>query len=182
MEHNDDLNVNRGEMEAIIRHFIASTIPVTQNVIKEFCNVKGFKVVTLGAYEDFKFQYEHDRRLEALVPAIMEAFLKYRNVPELAKDDERKKIIDANTHLSTEIAKLMEDHGILYQEIDLVTETLGSVIKAIFTDAGKRANNMCSTMLAHTAREKYGETLALKTLGEAYRKIAKEKGVAEGLK
>ena len=40
------------------------------------------------------------------------------------------------------------------------------------TSAGKRANNMVATMFAFIAKERYGDPLKIKTLGEAYREYA----------
>ncbi len=69
----------------------------------------------------------------------------------------------------------MGSTSILYQEIDIVTGNLGSVLKAIMDGAGKRANNMIATMLSFVAKEKYGDPLKVKTSGEAYRDHAERK-------
>lgn len=175
----DQLEVSRKEIVECIEHF--KGMPVTNTVLQEYCNLNHIGAITEGTYQDFVFQYNHDRRMEILIPKIMAALSKYQSVPELIEDSKRTAIIEANDHIGVDICKLMEDEGILYQEIDLVAETFGGILKSILTDAGKRANNMAATMLAHTAREKYGDPLTLKVLGEAYRSIAKEKGVKAGL-
>ena len=71
-----------------------------------------------------------------------------------------------------ELCNLLETHGILYQEIDVIFKNLGSVLKALLDNAATRANNMCATMFAHTAKEHYGDPLTVKALGEGYRAIA----------
>lgn len=167
-------------MLACIEHY--KGIPVTQDALTEYCNLNHIGVINVDTYGDFLYQYNHDKRMGSLVPKIMQVLTKLQPLPELIDEAARSKIATANEDLSVEVCKLMEDEGILYQEIDLISENLGSMIKAVLASAGVRANNMCSTMLAHTAREKYGDPLSVKVLGEAFREIASAKGKALGLK
>lgn len=173
------LEVSRAELLACVEHF--KGMPVTQEVLIEYCNLNHIGVIGLGVYSDIVAQYNHDRRMDALVPRIMAVLAKYKSVPELLEQAQRVAVIDQNEELEVEICTLMEEEGVLYTEIELVTENLGSYLKAVLSGAGKRANNMAATMLAHTAKEKYGDPLVLKTLGEAYREIAKDRGRAAGL-
>lgn len=167
-------------MLGLVEHF--KGVPVTNDVLLEYCNLNHIvPAITVGAYQDFLYQYNYDVRVGAIVPKILEALSKYQHVPLLISDAERVAMGEANEAISIEICRLMEEGGILYQDIDLLTGNFGSELKAVMDEAGRRANNMASTMLAHTAKEKYGDPLTVKVLGEAYRTIAKEKGVKKGL-
>lgn len=173
------LNVSKGSMLALIEHFKGK--PVNQDVLIEYCNLNKIGAISEGQYQDFLYQYNHDKRIEAIVPDILAAMQKYRPVPTLIEEAARNTLIDSNETISVEICSLMEKHGILYTEIDLICDSIGGHFKAMLYEAGVRANNMAATMLAHTAKEKYGDPLTVKVLGEAYRSIAVAKGKAAGL-
>lgn len=170
MTETQQLEVSRADMLACVEHF--KGVPVTDKVLTEYCNLNHIGFISAGVYSDFLAQYNHDKRMESFVPKALAIIAKYQSIPELASETTRKKLLDENEQLETDICKLMEDEGILYQELDIVAQNLGASLQAIMTGAGKRANNMCATMLAHTAREKYGDPLTLKVLGENYRAIA----------
>lgn len=176
----EQLEVSRAELLACVEHY--KGVPVTQDALTEYCNLNHIGVISVGVYSDILYQYNHDKRMDSLVPKIMQILTAYKSIPELLDQADRKKLSDANEQLSVDICKLMEDEGILYEEIDLVTANLGSYLKAILDDAGKRANNMASTMLFHTATEKFGKPMTLKSLGEAFRGVASAKGAEEGVK
>lgn len=174
------MNVSRAQILDVLEHF-KSTPVVTNEALMEYCNLKGYGSISEGEYADFRFANGHDERMSALTPQILKALSEYVYIPDLASEEERTALVEKNELIAIEICRLMEEGGVLYQEIDVVTETLGSTLKAVLSDAGKRANNMCATMLGHTARQKYGDPLMLKVLGEAYRDIAKEEGKKAGL-
>lgn len=156
-------------MLALVEHFYGK--PVTQDVIVEYCNLNHIEAVPLTTYEDFKFQYEHDKRMENLVPAILNAILAYKPLPELIDEAARNTIIKNNEQISMEVCRLMEEYGVLYQEVDIVCEGLKGVVSSILTDASQRASNAGARVLMNLAIEKFGTPLTLKTLGEAERKI-----------
>ena len=182
MPENNEVHVNRKQLLQIVEHFDGK--PITNEVIREFCNLHKLDYVSVGVIEDWRFQYGSDKRVATFMPAALAVLMKYKPVPELMGEQERMKIIAENEQLSVEMCKLLEENGILYQEIDLVCKNMGSIAQSIFVDAGSRANNMASTMLAFTAKKTYGDPLTVKALGEAYRTEAhaeSERQVAKGI-
>jgi hypothetical protein len=62
-----------------------------------------------------------------------------------------------------------------------VTQNLDGTLQSIVMNAGKRANNMVATMFSFIAKEKFGDPLKVKTLGEAYREYAATKAPFQGV-
>jgi hypothetical protein len=141
---------------------------VTDDVLREYWNLHHLEPLSEGEYRDWLFRYNHDARKPGLVPAVLGAVAKYQYVREAVGEDERQRIIEANEGLENEICKLLERRDIFYQEVDIVTRNLGNTLQSIVVGAGRRANIMVATMLSFIAREKYGDQLKVKTLGEAY--------------
>lgn len=170
-----DADVERGAILKIIEHFNAAE-GITNSVLLEYCNLEHLPIMTEGEYADWLFAYKFDKRLSEFIPALFVILSKYQNVPELAGEDKRKAITKANEDLSVEVCKLMEDHGVLYQEIELVTKNIASNLSAIMLSAGVRANNMAAELFAFLASEKLGKPLVLKTIGEEFRKTVLKEG------
>jgi hypothetical protein len=146
---------------------------VTAEELISYCTANGLEPITEGAYKDWLFQFNHDARMGALVPAVLGVLAKFQHVPECIGEEERKRLIEANEALETEICKLLEGHDILYQEIDIDTQNLGNALQSIVIGAGRRSNNMVATMFSFIAKEKYGDPLKVRALGEAYREYAR---------
>lgn len=155
---------DRAEALAIVQHFAGK--PVNNDVLMEFCNLHGFKAIGTDTYEDYKFAYEHDQRINLILPDILKVLSKIQNPPELASEQERTKVIDANEALEEEMAYLCEKHGILYQEVDILLGGLGSVIKRCVDGANTRVNNAASLSLLKMAEERFGRPISVRTLGE----------------
>ena len=160
-------DLKRGDFAKIVEFFRGK--PVTNDVLKAFCERHKLPVVTAGQYEDYLFQYEHDERAAKAFPEIMAALATYRVAPELMDDEARKKIIEANDEIAAEICVILERHGVVYREVDLLTKHIGSALMAIMESANTRASNMCTSVMVDLSTEKFGKTLPLKAFGEAFR-------------
>ncbi len=172
MPQQEPVHINRKQIRQIVEHFDGK--PVTNEVVREYCNLHKLEYISAGAIEDWRFQFASDMRVAKFVPAALKVIQKYVPVPELMGEDDRKKLIDQNDLLSVELCQMMSEHGILYQEIDLVCKNIGNVLQSIFNDAAVRANNMASVMLANAAEDKYGRPLTVKALVEGYAVAAKK--------
>lgn len=157
------------EVRAILNHFADSKLPITNDLLLEYCNLNKFTPISVGVYEDYKFAQGHDDRVDAVLPGILALFGEIRNVPELATDDERNAIVEANEAIQEKICFLFEEKGILYQDVDLITKGLGDLFKRAMEGVGRRINNASAKALMAAAIKLYGEPLTLKALGEATR-------------
>ena len=163
------------EIKKVLAHFKGK--PVNNKVLAEYCNLKHFDLITEGAYEDYLFQQEHDERVENALPLIFAELSKFRYVPTFISDDERREMNEANEDIEGKMSKVLEDNGILYREIDLISKNLATAFQAIMENAGRRANNMCAVVLSTLAKEKFGDPLKLKDLASYYGVKAKELGI-----
>lgn len=163
------------EIKEIVEHFRGT--PVTNNSLAEFCNLKHFELITESQYADYLFQQEHDERVSNVLGGIFEELSHFRYIPTFISDAEKKKLNEANEDIEWKIAKILEDNGVLYKEIDILTKNLANACQAIVENAGRRANNMCAVVLSTLAKEKFGDPLSLKPLAEYYRVKAKELGI-----
>ena len=144
--------------------------PVTQDLLKAFCERSQFEVITLGQYEEFRGQQEHDERVMAMLPDIFEELSAFRHVPEYITDKEKTAIRASNDDIEWKIAKIVEDSGIPYgKEIDVVFRNLANALQGIATNAGTRMNNMCASSLSAIAKQKFGEKITVAQLGTFYR-------------
>lgn len=150
---------------------------VTQNLLDEFCKLKHFDPIVVSEYEDRLFQQEHDERVASALPDIFAELMKWQYIPTYISAGEDKKLREENEDIEWRIAKVLEDKGIQYKEIDTATKNIGNALQHIMTMAGNRASNMCVVVLATLAKDKFGDPLVLKPIAEFYRAKAKELGV-----
>lgn len=165
----DENKPNMEEVRAILAHFASTNIPVTNDLLLEYCNLQKFTPISAGVYSDYLFAQGHDARLDGLLPDLLALLAKIRNIPELSSDAEAQAIATTNEDIQEQIAFLMEDKGILYQDVELVTKGLGDVLKRALDGVGRAINNNAAKALMAAAVEKYGDPLTLKALGEATR-------------
>ena len=151
--------------------------PVTNNILAEYCNLNKFDLVVESQYEDYLFQQEHDERAQRALAGIFAELSHFRYVPTFISDTEKRALNEANEDIEWKIAKVLEDNGVLYKEIDLLTKNLGGALQAVIENAGRRANNMCAVVLSTLAKEKLGDPLSLTTISAYYREKAKELGI-----
>lgn len=163
------------QIKKILAHFKGKL--VNNTILKEHCNLNHFDFISEDQYEDYVFQQEHDERTAQALASIFAELSQFKYIPTFLSEDEKRTLNEANEDIEWKIAKVLEDNGILYREIDLVTKNLGNAFQAIMENAGRRANNMCAVVLSTLAKEKFGDSLILKHLADYYRSKAKELGV-----
>ena len=163
------------QIKQILAHF--KDKPVTNAVLKEYCNLKHFDLIVMSQYDDYLFQQEHDERVTNALSHIFKELSQYKYIPTFISDGDKKTMNEANEDIEWKIAKVLEDNGILYREIDLLTKNLANSFQAIMENAGRRADNMCAVVLSTLAKEKFGDPLTLKPMAEYYRAKAKELGI-----
>lgn len=153
----------RQEIKAIVEAFRGQ--PVTNDLLKAFCERHGYELLTEGEYQDWLFQYEHDERVASALPAIFAELTKFQYTSEFAGDEERQKVREANEAIEVNIAQIMEEHGVRYgKEVDVFTGNLGGALQGIMSNAGVRASNMGANTLLRIAVDTLGQPLTLKKL------------------
>lgn len=163
------------QIKDILAHF--KGVQINQTTLTEYCNLKHYNPMVMSQFEDCRYQQEHDERVQTALPFIFAELAKFQYTPTYLSDSEVKAMKEANDDIEWKISKVLEDNGIHYKEIDLITKNLGSALQVIMENAGGRANNMCAVVLSTLAKEKFGDPLILKPLAEYYREKAKELGI-----
>ena len=142
---------------------------VSNAVLKSYCDRKGIDFLAEGEYQDHLFQYEHDQRAIELVPKILAKVAEYQYVPDYVSDKKKKEIKEANEKIQYDIAKICEDGGIFYREVDVLTKNLAGEVAQTIENAGTRINNMCSLVISVVAQEKFGDGLKVSDLAKFHR-------------
>lgn len=163
----EDRKIDTEIVGDIIAHFEGKL--VSPEVLTEYCNLKHYPPITMGEYEDYLFQYQHDARMAKIVPDIMSVLSNVKVAGMFDSDKSKETTNSDNMALAVEICNLLEIHNIEYREVDLITKNLSSLISAIFKSVDVRVGNMASTVLAETATAKFGEPLTIQKLGAAFR-------------
>jgi len=157
------------DIKKIFEHFNFAP-KVSNTALKQYCERMKFDgVLTAGQYEDHLFQYQHDQRLKVVVPLILKALQGYEVVEDYISEKKRSALKKTNDSLEWEIATICEENGVVYREIDTVTESLAQLLSQIVTNAGNRMNNVAATVLAEVAKDKFGEDLKLSALSAFYK-------------
>lgn len=145
---------------------------VSNAVLKTYCERKKIDFLGEGEYEDHLFQYQHDERAKVIVPQIIEALADYQYPMEYVGDEKREEVKKHNEEIEYKIAKICEDGGIYYREIDVITKNLAEIVGSTIEAAGTRMNNMCALVISTAAQEKFGEGLKVTDLAEFHRERA----------
>lgn len=142
---------------------------VNAKLLKEYCDRHQFELVTEGEFQDFLFQQEHDERVQKCLPAILAELSKFQQPGEWIGDDEREKINEQNEIIAVNICAILEDNGVLYNEIEILTKNIGNALQAIMEGAGRRASNMCAATFTHITKAKFDDPLTVKKLADYHR-------------
>jgi hypothetical protein len=142
---------------------------VSNAVLKSYCDRKKIDFLSAGEYQDHLFQYQHDQRAIELVPKILAKVAEYQYIPDYISDKKKEEMRKANEALQYDIAKICEDGGIYYREVDVLTKNLAGEIGAVIETAGTRINNMCSLVISTVAQEKFGDGLKVADLAHFHR-------------
>lgn len=161
------------QMRAIVERF--HNMPSTPDAIAEFCNLHKLPVITPGELEDWTFAYEHEQRIITIIPLVCAELAKFRYNRGLYTDAQMREISKENEKLTTRICEILEDNGVIYQEIELMTKTLGSTFQSALDSVGTRLENTSLRVMVEDAKEKYGVWLPIKVLAEEHRKRFRSK-------
>jgi hypothetical protein len=172
----DKSTIQYQQVRQIIDHFKgAKSVP--QKLLTEFCNLQKFNVLSEGQYEDYVFQDEHDGRVASVLPKVFEVIAQWQYTPEFISISAKNAIREANDDLEWKLAKVLEEGGIVYKEVDIVTRNMAQAFSTVCENAGKRMNNMAAVVLSDLAKQKFGLELVMKDLAGYYRERAKELGI-----
>jgi hypothetical protein len=152
---------------------------VSSRVLQSYCDRKGYEFLGAGDYEDHVYQYEHDQRAKAIIPLVLAELQKFQYVEDYIGESKKEKVKEENGQIEFAIAKICEDHGLQYREIDVLIKNFGEEMNAITNNASTRMNNMCAIVISDVAQQKFGEVLTVKDLGDYHRKASGYKGEDE---
>lgn len=154
-------------MREIVKHFLGK--PYTGNAIAEFCNLNHYPAITPGELEDWTFAWEHEQRIVRVIPRVCAELAKWRFNRGLNTPEEMKAIEKENDEVELRICEILEEEGLIYQEIDLFSKMLGNSFMALLDRVGTRLENMTLSIMTDDAKQKYGKTLPLAVLAAAHR-------------
>lgn len=160
----------RAQVKEIVEFFMGK--PVNNDVLAEFCNRRKFEPMVVSQYEDYLFQYQHDKKVALLVPLIMMEMAKLQIPPELGTVSERNSAFANNNTVEIGIAKLFEDNGVLYHEADTLAKNVGMMLQGVMTSVNNRVTNMGTATILDIAEKVLGKPLTVKTCAEYFRKEA----------
>ena len=147
----------KAEVRKIVAHFRGIKMPITNEVITEWCNKNGIKEpISKGQLSDYIYQMENDEKMSKMLPVILQLFLDHMTyVGEFASEKEeaarREKMVD----LKIKLVQLLEENDVPYHWAQKLYEEFGSQIKQTLDSAGTVATNKATEVMLHIAREKF---------------------------
>lgn len=174
--------MDKDHIRQIVEHFRGTGVPVTQDLLTEYCNLNKFPVFPLSEYEVWEYQSKYDERLAKVFPLILAELCNVSFVPALATESVKKAADAANETVEINIAKILEENEALYRvgmvsEVDQMISNTAQMIAGTLDLAKNRANSTAAAAIARIAREKLGGKLTLKALvtylrGEADKELS----------
>lgn len=163
MEHTQEEQLDAiriEEISRIVTHFAESKLPVTDNILLEYCNLNKFEPIILEQYNDYKFQMEHDKLVgEKIFPEILNEIMKLKYIGTFISKIERKKLEENNEEVRVNIAKILENNNFLHRMIMSTMPSLARLIGQSVEQGGTTAWNKGREMLNHLARTHFGDEL-----------------------
>lgn len=164
---NDEI---RAQIKEVVEFFMGK--PVNNDVLAEFCNRRKFELVTMSQYEDYLFQYQHDKRASTIVPLVLAEMAKLQIPPELGTASERNAVFANNNMVELAISKIFEDNGIVYHEADTLAKNMGMMFQGVMSSVGNRVNNMGTATIIDIAEKVLGKPLTVEACARYFRKEA----------
>lgn len=160
---------DKTQIKQVVEHFRTVGLPVTQDLLTEYCNRNKFPVLTLGQYLDWAYQYEYDERFTRVFPLVLAELQNLRAQPELASAADREETKKANEAVEVAIAKVLENSDVAFRtlgmsEVTLMMRNSAQIIAGALEAAENRANTSASEAIDRIAKEKLGGKLTLKSL------------------
>lgn len=164
------------EIRDILDHF-GPDKEVHPKVLNDYCVRMKFTPISTGELEDFRFQDAHDGRVAKALPQIFEELARWQYIPEFVPKAQKDKMRAENDDIEWKVAKVLEDNGIVYKEVDIVTRNISQMLSTITENAGRRINNMIAVVLSDLAKQRFGQDLKVADLAAYYRERAAELGI-----
>lgn len=150
-------NKERENVLKVVEHFTNSSLPITQEILDEYCNLNKIEKMSVGEYEDYKAQVKHDNLINTIFPLILAEVQKLRHLGEFTTVSDRNEIEKGNADVRINITKILENHNLQYRFVSKTTEELGSLIGQTVERAGINAFSKASDVLRKIAEERFGE-------------------------
>ena len=168
-------------MDAIQKEKIAEMLKsfkvklVTNDLLDAYC--KRHKIVpslVMSQYEDYLFQFEHDERFTKIMPLMMAALSGLRQPPEFCTPEEYKAVQDNNSKIENDLAGVLEENGILWEEGVQLLGNFGILLASCVERSKNGVKNMGEATMRHIAEQQLGTPLTIKMLTDYYRKVAEK--------
>lgn len=167
----------RAEIKNIIEHFRGMQpfgATPTQEAIDKHCQAMRYERITEDNYKDFLAQVEHDEIMSRLLPAILTELQNLVYIHDFDKVEARKQGGEKNEEVRMAIAKLFEDHAVLYRDIETLGRKIGGVLGQVIDSAGISIYNKALQVLFHLARAHFGEELNMLHVRDYAEKVFKD--------
>lgn len=134
-----------------------------------YCERHKMEVVSPGDLEDYRFQAEHDARLTEVYPKVLAVLTKL--IPEtfFETEEETQARKKNNAQVEVEVAQVLEDSGLWYQEGNITPAVIGQMLAGTMEATKNRLNNMGAGAITHYAKQYFGNALTIKSLAEYFR-------------
>lgn len=156
------------EIMMIIGHFRNVRLPLSNEVIQEFCNLnKISETVSAVDLKDYIFQAEMDEKIAKMLPEILEV-LKTRIhwIPLFQTDAAHKNQADQESLAIADLMDIAAREEIPYYYIESVIENMSNPLKAFFQTAATVAKNRSTRTFEGISKEKFGHDM---TMGDVAR-------------
>jgi hypothetical protein len=168
--------MHNNDRKLLAEHFVGKTF--NDKIVYDFCTRNKIAVTDAGSVEDFIYQNEYDTRLKTITPLILTELAKFQVSGEYDTPERQKEVLESNDSIAEKIARVLEDNGVLYREIE-VLPTIGADLSQILTNAEGLSSRMCANVLAEMGQEKLGNPLTIKALADERAQIADRKFKAQ---
>ena len=148
---------------------------VTNELLDAYCKRHHIEpVMVMSQYEDYIFQFQHDRRFTTVMPLLLNALQKLTQPEEFVSPEEHKKFMANNDMIELEMAKILEDNGILWDEAQGLISNFGILIAGVIERTKNRVKNMGEATMLHVTTEQLGKPLTLKALSTRFAEEAEK--------
>lgn len=148
------------QIRQTVEHFRDSKMPVTNEVLVEYCNKNKFEPITKGKLSDYTYQIDNDAKMASMLPRILALFAEHMHyVGEYDTEKEQQAEMNSRAELKVKLVKMLEEEEIPYHWAQKLMEEFGAQVKGIFDNAGQTASMKATEVMLHIAREKFGEEI-----------------------
>lgn len=146
----------KAAVRKVVTHFKGSQLPVTQDLLTEFCNKENIESIVLSDFNDYLYQVEIDEKMVKIFPELLAICAKYMAyIPEFASKKEHDAQDTARLDAKEEMVKLLEKYEMDYHFADHAMKEFARIVAGTIESAGTVANNKAMQVMLHLTREHF---------------------------